>query len=86
MAHRETGTSSKTIVSGTQRYKYFKRPIMPRVSAIAPQILLAPTTAEDPLLPEETRVEASVKDVEVQTAYRESEAQTVPYTPNAIFA
>ena len=84
MAHRETGTSSKTIVSGTQRYKYFKRPIMPRVSAIAPQILLAPTTAEDPLLPEETRVEASVKDVEVQTAYRESEAQTVPYTPNYI--
>uniref|UniRef100_A0A7S3M5Z5 Cilia- and flagella-associated protein 91 n=2 Tax=Spumella elongata TaxID=89044 RepID=A0A7S3M5Z5_9STRA len=78
------GTSSTTIVSGTDRYKYFKRPIMPRVSAVAPQILLAPTTAEDPLVPTDNRVEASVKDVEVQTAYRESEAQTVPYTPNYI--
>ena len=54
---------------------------MPRVSAVAPQILLAPTAAENPLIPADNRVEASVKDVEVQTAYRESEAQTVPYTP-----
>lgn len=57
---------------------------MPRVSAVAPQVLLAPTAAEDPLVPTDNRVEASVKDVEVQTAYRESEAQTVPYTPNYV--
>lgn len=57
---------------------------MPRVSAVAPQVLLAPTTAEDPLIPVDNRVEASVKDVEVQTAYRESEAQTVPYTSNYV--
>jgi len=57
---------------------------MPRVSAVPPQILLAPTAAENPLVPADTKVEASVKDVEVQTAYRESEAQTVPYTPNYV--
>jgi hypothetical protein len=62
---------------------------MPRVSAVAPQILLAPTapTAEsNPLIPVDSKIEASVKDVEVQTAYRESEAQTVPYTPNYVVA
>jgi hypothetical protein len=57
---------------------------MPQVSAVAPQVLLAPTAAEDPLVPADTRVELAVKDAEVQTAYRESEAQTVPYTPNYV--
>jgi len=78
--------SSTTVVSGTHRYKYFKRPIMPRVSAVPPQILLAPTMAENPLAPVQKKAEASMKDVEVQTAYRESEAQTVPYTPAYVVA
>ena len=79
--------SSKTAVSGSHRYKYFKRPIMPRVSAIPPQILLAPTvTNENPLVPVEKIDESSVKDVAVQTAYRESEAQTMPYTPDYVVA
>lgn len=79
--------SSKTAVSGSHRYKYFKRPIMPRVSAIPPQILLAPTvTNENPLVPVEKIDDSSVKDVAVQTAYRESEAQTMPYTPDYVVA
>lgn len=54
---------------------------MPRVSAVPPQILLAPTTADNPLVPINTYVEPTVKDAEVQTMFRESEAQTTPYTP-----
>ena len=43
-------------VSGQQRFKYFKRPIMPRVNAIPPQVLLAATTAAvNPLIPEEVQ-------------------------------
>lgn len=84
--HNNTGTSSKTMVSGSERFKYFKRPIMPRVSAIPPQILLAPVSATDnnPLIPVEKIDDSTVKDVGVQTMYRESEAQTVPYTPEFI--
>lgn len=79
-------TSSKTVVSGSHRFKYFKRPIMPRVSAVPPQILLAPTKTENPMVPVDNTVEPTVKDAEVQTQYRESEAQTVPYTPDYVVA
>lgn len=57
---------------------------MPRISAIPPQVLLAPTTADDPLLPVEEDPEPLTKTVEVQTVYRESEAQTVPYSPEYV--
>jgi len=49
-----TATSSDQAVSGQQRFKYFKRPIMPRVNAVPPQVLLSTTTASvNPLIPEE---------------------------------
>lgn len=73
--------SSSKVVSGQSRYKYFRRPVMPRVSAIPPQILLAPTTDDDPQLPVEDDPEPATKHAEIQTEYRESEAQTNPYTP-----
>ena len=57
---------------------------MPRISAIPPQILLAPTTSDDPLIPVEEEPEAPTKNAEVQTMYRESEAQTIPYTPEYV--
>jgi hypothetical protein len=57
---------------------------MPRISAIPPQILLAPTTSDDPLIPVEEEPEAPTKNAEVQTMYRESEAQTIPYTPDYV--
>jgi hypothetical protein len=83
-----TATSSATMVSGTHRYKYFKRPIMPRVNAYAPQLLLAPTGEgeNNPLVPLPQEVEAQVKDAGMQTMYRESEAQTTPYTPEYVVA
>jgi len=72
-------------VSGQQRFKYFKRPIMPRVNAVPPQVLLSTTTAAvNPLIPEEKVVEPTSKDAQIQTVYRESESQTTPYTPNYV--
>ena len=59
--------SSSKVVSGQARYKYFRRPVMPRVSAIPPQILLAPTVDDDPLVPVEDEPEPLTKTVEVQT-------------------
>jgi len=74
--------SAPTAVAGATRFKYFRRPVMPRMSAIPPTVLLAPTVAEtDPTVPLEDVPEPAQKSQEVQTMYRESEAQTVPYTP-----
>lgn len=69
-------------VSGSGRYSYFRRPIMPRMTAVPPQILLAPTATIDPLAPVEEIEELPVKNQEVQTQYRDSESQTNPYTPD----
>jgi hypothetical protein len=59
--------STSNVVSGQSRYKYFRRPVMPRVSAIPPQILLAPTTDDDPLVPVEDEPEPKTKHAEIQT-------------------
>lgn len=56
---------------------------MPRVTALSPHILLAPSLSDDLKNRNQEPVEeAAMKDVEVQTMYRESEAQTIPYTPD----
>jgi hypothetical protein len=87
MDRRVASSVSRTdTVAGTSRYKYFRRPVMPRMSAVPPQILLAPTEAVDPLVPCEEEPEPTVKDMEIQTMYRESEAQTNPYTPDFFVA
>jgi len=78
--------SKPEMVAGAPRYKYFRRPIMPRMSAVPPNILLAPTNDNNPMVPVEEVAELLVKTVEVQTMYRESEAQTNPYTPDYIIA
>lgn len=78
--------SKPDMVAGAPRYKYFRRPIMPRMSAVPPNILLAPTNDTNPMVPVEEVPEPLVKTVEVQTMYRESEAQTNPYTPEYIIA
>lgn len=78
--------SRPEMVAGAPRYKYFRRPIMPRMSAVPPNILLAPTNDNNPMMPVEEIPEPLVKTVEVQTMYRESEAQTNPYTPDYVIA
>jgi hypothetical protein len=77
--------SGANVASGTTRYKYFRRPVMPRMSAVPPSVMLAPTVANtDPGVPVEDIPEPPTKEAEIQTMYRESEAQTIPYTPDYI--
>jgi hypothetical protein len=52
---------------------------MPHMNVIPPQVLLAPSVEVDPSQPAEDY--SSTVDVGVQTVFRESEAQTDPYTP-----
>lgn len=75
--------SSQGMVSGTSRFKYFRRPVMPQIAPVEPNVLLAPKS-EDPLIPIEEIPEPTAKNVETQTIYRESEAQTIPYTPDYV--
>mmetsp|Transcript_32348 Transcript_32348/g.84988 ORF Transcript_32348/g.84988 Transcript_32348/m.84988 type:complete len:615 (-) Transcript_32348:140-1984(-) len=72
---------SAGIVSGTCRYKYFRRPIVPHIDAVSPDVLLAPTEEQDPTTAPVATAEPMTKEQSVQTQYRESEAQTNPYTP-----
>lgn len=59
---------------------------MPRTNAIPPSILLAPTAVTNPAVPLADAPEAATRNVEVQTMYRESEAQTNPYSPEYFLA
>jgi hypothetical protein len=77
-------SSSDKMVTGQPRYKYFRRPVMPRMNAVPPYVLLAPVAAADPLKPVDFAPEPTAKDAEVQTMFRESEAQTMPYTPEYV--
>lgn len=49
------------------------------MNVIPPQVLLAPSVEVDPSVPAENY--STTVNVSVQTVFRESEAQTDPYTP-----
>ncbi|XP_056010247.1 cilia- and flagella-associated protein 91-like isoform X1 [Ostrea edulis] len=75
-------------VGGRNRYKFFKRPIIPFLQQIPPEVMLA-TARQDPLAgPDQLQLERPptplTKTVEIQTDYRDSEAQTDPYTPEYV--
>ncbi|OWF41651.1 cilia- and flagella-associated protein 91-like isoform X2 [Mizuhopecten yessoensis] len=75
-------------VGGKNRYKFFKRPMIPFLQQIPPEVMLA-TARQDPLAgPDQLLVERPptplTRTVEVQTDYRDSEAQTDPYTPEYV--
>ena len=78
-------SSTQSLVSGNEQFKYYKRPNMPRATALSPHILLSPSlqcdSADNYSEPVE---EVTMKDAVVQTMYRESEAQTTPYTPDYV--
>jgi hypothetical protein len=83
-----TTTQLDSMVTGQHRFKYFKRPVMPRVNAYPPHFMLAPTggtggenNVNNNLDFTDGPTESSTKDIAIQTQYRESEAQTIPYTP-----
>eukprot|EP00656_Telonema_subtile_P047608 TRINITY_DN5485_c0_g1_i1.p1 TRINITY_DN5485_c0_g1~~TRINITY_DN5485_c0_g1_i1.p1 ORF type:complete len:644 (+),score=177.24 TRINITY_DN5485_c0_g1_i1:130-2061(+) len=77
-----------TAVQGAHRYKYMKRPIVPFLHAVPPDILLAPPVAQhsdaDLLGEQQDEAAGGSKTVGTQSDYRESEAQTVPYTTDHV--
>ncbi|XP_071332361.1 cilia- and flagella-associated protein 91 [Trachinotus anak] len=72
-------------VTGAERWKYFKRPLIPFAQQVPPDVIFA--------LPQEDFVTTGEKNAEqqpshftvgVQTDYRESETQTDPYSPEYV--
>lgn len=63
------------------RYKYCQRPLVAHLEPVQSTVLLAPSAA-----PKEEDVigEGRVKDAGTQSVYRESEAQTDPYSPEYV--
>ncbi|XP_012944765.1 cilia- and flagella-associated protein 91 [Aplysia californica] len=75
-------------VIGRNRFLYAKRPIIPFLQQVPPEVLLA-TARQDPLAgPDNVIAERAptppTKTIETQTDYRDSEAQTDPYTPEYV--
>ncbi|XP_068127073.1 cilia- and flagella-associated protein 91 isoform X1 [Hyperolius riggenbachi] len=70
-------------VSGRNRYKYFERPLIPFSQQAPPNVLLAVPRAEhSPRI--QRAATPRVRTVAIQTDYRDSEAQTDPYSPEFI--
>jgi hypothetical protein len=67
-------------IGGKLRFKYFRRPMVPYLQSVPPDVLLAREEAVADALP--PRAEPMSKTVGTQSDYRENEAQTDPYTPD----
>ncbi|CAM9490439.1 unnamed protein product, partial [Hapterophycus canaliculatus] len=67
-------------VGGPNMTMYLKRPVIPQLHSVAPEVLLAPTLNEDPMEAPIEELESFTKDIGSQTKYRESEVQTTPYS------
>ncbi|CAH2218724.1 cilia- and flagella-associated 91 [Pelobates cultripes] len=70
-------------IAGRDRYRFFERPLVPFTQQMAPNVLLAVSRADHS--PRTPRAPTPlVRTVGIQTDYRDSEAQTDPYTPEFI--
>jgi len=76
--------SDGNIISGTNRHKYHKRPVIPFMSMQPPEVLFAPDTAMDALSAPAAELAPASKEMGMQSMYREGEAQTDPYTPDYV--
>jgi len=72
------------VISSSNRYKYFKRPVIPFMTMQPPEVLFAPAGGQSALEPPEPVPEPASKDMACQSDYRESEAQTDPYSPEYV--
>ncbi|KAI1885239.1 hypothetical protein AGOR_G00218120 [Albula goreensis] len=71
-------------ISGTNRWKYFKRPLVPFSQSVPPDVVFARQKSPHFNVSRDGDYHpiASHRTVHTQTDYRDSEAQTDPYTPN----
>ena len=75
----------QNVVSGSNRHKYFKRPIIPFMSAQPPEVLFATTRdGESALDAPAAEPEPLARDAGCQSDMRESDTQTDPYTPDYV--
>ncbi|KAM5125526.1 cilia- and flagella-associated protein 91 [Mantella aurantiaca] len=79
--HRQPAESED--VSGSNRYRYFDRPLIPFSQHNPTNVLLAASRKDHSPWPERART-PSVRTVSIQTDYRDSEAQTDPYSPEFV--
>ncbi|XP_063070016.1 cilia- and flagella-associated protein 91 [Engraulis encrasicolus] len=74
-------------VGGVDRWKYFKRPLLPFSQQVPADVVFA-VPASTPLPPRDDQSDGTGEPfqctVGVQTDYRDSEAQTDPYTPEYV--
>ncbi|KAJ1551277.1 Cilia- and flagella-associated protein 91, partial [Nowakowskiella sp. JEL0078] len=77
-------SDEKVRVSGMNRFKYFRRPLIPYAPALGGQVVYARKPVPQGQVIIERPASPFQKTVSVQTAYRESEAQTDPYSPEYI--
>ncbi|XP_069802411.1 cilia- and flagella-associated protein 91 isoform X2 [Dendropsophus ebraccatus] len=77
------GVDDNGDVSGRNRYKFFERPLIPFSQQTVPSVLLAVSRAENTPRPERAPTPL-VRTVGIQTDYRDSEAQTDPYSPEFV--
>ncbi|CCI50403.1 unnamed protein product [Albugo candida] len=88
--HKRNGVATKrpisaknnsNLVSGPERHRYFCRPVLPHLRAEPPEVLYA--SAQDPRsdvgVSEDRPI--STRSIGMQTMYRDSQAQTDPFSP-----
>jgi len=71
-------------VSGANRFKYFKTPSVPTLRTVPPDVLLSIDHAPSKQIQHTVGPEPVAKTVGTQSDFRESEAQTDPFTPDYI--
>eukprot|EP00002_Diphylleia_rotans_P036498 TRINITY_DN804_c0_g1_i5.p1 TRINITY_DN804_c0_g1~~TRINITY_DN804_c0_g1_i5.p1 ORF type:complete len:639 (+),score=167.37 TRINITY_DN804_c0_g1_i5:136-2052(+) len=79
----EVSVNMDAIDFSRDRHKYSKRPIVPYLTSVPPEVVLS-RIREDEVVQQSIIPEPATKTIEIQTMYRESDAQTNPYTPDVI--
>ena len=75
-------TSAAYKVQGPNRHKYYRPPVAPLTKPLQPtNLALAPVAQPSGPFPLEPPPQGLVRDAATQSLYRESEVQTLPYTP-----
>lgn len=77
----------ESLVQGTHRHKFFKRPLIPVLQSVPPDVVMSIPEEHinaAKIASEEQEEEPLAKTVEIQTDYRESGTQTDPFTPDYV--